>query len=401
VTPTSKETEARPPLYDSSFAGLAGLAGVALDLDVARVEAFTYRCPVGRPIRSAFETFGHRQTVFVRIQDKSGHEGWGEAWSNFPPLGAEHRANLVHTVLRPLLLDRWFPHPPGLFESLCAGTHKLSLQCGESGPFSQAIAAVDIACWDLVARRANQPLWRLLDGRAAVPAYASGLEPPDFRTVALQKWDEGYRAFKLKIGFDAQGDLANIKALREALPPEAGLMADVNQGWTLAEALVRTRELEPYGLQWLEEPLASDSGHEDWRALQQQSPVKLAAGENLRGAHAFDSVLEAGYLRVFQPDIGKWGGVSGCHAVGKKVVRAGLSFCPHWLGAGIGQMASMHVLSAVGGPGMLEIDSKPNPLREEVGLNFTIEDGMVRLPDAPGVCGGLDPRRIERFRVSQ
>ena len=386
-------------MHENPFTDLPSLAGIEMDLVLAKVEAFAYRCATERPIRSSFGTKQHRQTVIVRVEDHSGHEGWGEVWCNFPPHGAEHRANLIEAVLRPLLIDQPFSHPFKVFETLDAKTHKLALQCGESGPFAQIVAAVDTACWDLVARRAGQPLWRLLNGAPSVPVYASGLELPDLLEVALQKWEESYRAFKLKIGFDVQSDLANLRTLRESLPPEARLMVDANQAWTMDEAMKRVRELAPYHLEWLEEPLACDRPNREWQALAEHSKIPLAAGENLRGRSNFNMALQAGYLEVFQPDIGKWGGVSGCYAVGKMAVEAGRKYCPHWLGGGIGQMASMHVLSAVGAPGLLEIDSKPNPFREELGLEFKVEDGKVSLPEAPGICGGIDLARIERFRI--
>lgn len=384
-------------MIENPFAAMSGLVGVALDLDIGRLQAWAYQCPAGRPIRSSFGVKLHRQTVLIRVEDRAGNSGWGEVWCNFPPGGAEHRAGLARAVVGPLLLERPYAHPFEAFLALQDRTHKLALQCGESGPFAQVAAACDTACWDLVARRAGKPLWRLLDGAAAVPVYASGLEAPDLCEVALQKWNQGYRAFKLKIGFDPRDDAAHLLALRAALPPQARLMVDANQAWSLDEALARTRELEPYGLHWLEEPLACDRPYDEWRTLADGSPVALAAGENLRGFGAFDDAVD--YLAFVQPDIGKWGGVSGCYAVGKRAVAAGRSFCPHWLSGGVGQMASLHVLAAVGGAGMLEIDSKPNPLREEIGLSFEIEDGMLQLPQAPGICPGMDMARIERFRI--
>jgi D-galactarolactone cycloisomerase len=377
-----------------------GLTGVELHLSIRRVEAYVYRCAAGRAIRTSFGAMQDRQTVLVRIEDAAGHEGWGEVWCNFPPGGAEHRAVLLREVIGPLLMGAQYADPCEAFCVLERQTHVLALQCGESGPFAQVVAAVDMACWDLLARRANAPLWQLLGGSATVPAYASGLESPDYVDVALAKWEEGFRAFKLKVGFDRKHDIANVRKLRDALPATARLMVDANQGWTLQEALERTAELHDHGVQWLEEPLACDRSHEEWQILARQSPVPLAAGENLRGNALFDEVLRRDYLHVFQPDMGKWGGFSGSYAVGVQAVQAGRMFCPHWLSGGVGQMASMHLLSVVGGAGLLEVDSKSNPLRENVGLDFSVADGMIRLPVVAGVTGGLDISRIERHRVA-
>ena len=95
----------------------------------------------------------------------------------------------------------------------------LAIQTGEHGPLHQMVAGIDMALWDLQARRAGLPLWKLLGGEAARPVavYASGLNPTEPEALALHKRDEGYRAFKLKVGFGAERDLANLRAMRDAL----------------------------------------------------------------------------------------------------------------------------------------------------------------------------------------
>ena len=93
---------------------------------------------------------------------------------------------------------------------------------------------------------------------------------------------------------------------------------------------------------------------------------------------------------VVQPDVGKWGGVSGCSAVGEAAVEAGKRYCPHWLSGGVGLLASAHLLAAVGGDGMLEVDSNPNPLRAVLAQPFPrLADGAFVLSDAPGI--GVEP----------
>jgi L-alanine-DL-glutamate epimerase-like enolase superfamily enzyme len=391
-------------MHEHRLVEQARQGGAALDLAPRKVQAWIYRNPVEREIRTSFGAMGERQTVFIRVEDDQGHEGWGEVWCNFPPRGADHRANLVREVLAPLLTARTFPHPVAAFGYLSEATSKLALQCGEAGPFAQAIAGLDVACWDLVARRAGVPLWRMLGGRPEVPTYASGLEMPDFLDVARARWDEGHRAFKLKVGFEAERDLDNLRMLRKVLPPRARLMVDANQGWTLEEALPRIAALRPYQPEWVEEPLTCDRPHAEWLALhaaQGRDGIALAAGENLAQRDKFDEAIEAGYLQVVQPDAGKWGGVSGGYAVGRAAVQAGRMYCPHWLSGGIGQLASLHLLAAVGGPGLLEVDSKSNPMREQIGLDLHVVDGMVRLPETPGITGGLDLSRVEQYRVAE
>lgn len=100
--------------------------------------------------------------------------------------------------------------------------------------------------------------------------------------------------------------------------------------------------------------------------------------------------VASGSLRFVQPDVGKWGGVTGCLRVARAAAQAGLHYCPHWLGGAIGLMASLHLKAGEGGPGWVEIDSNPNPLRESFGDAMpAVHDGHVLLADAPGI--GLEP----------
>ncbi|WP_275431080.1 enolase C-terminal domain-like protein, partial [Klebsiella pneumoniae] len=80
----------------------------------------------------------------------------------------------------------------------------------------------------------------------------------------------------------------------------------------------------------------------------------------------FDEAIASGCFAILQPDAAKWGGVSGCLQVARQALGAGISYCPHYLGGGIGLMASAHLLAAAGGPGMLEIDTNPNPWRDRL-----------------------------------
>lgn len=341
-----------------------------------------------------------RPAVFVRIEDHDGAVGWGEAWCNFPSCGAEHRARVLETVMAPLLVGQSFDSPVQAFQWLTDKTAVLAIQSGEPGPMAQVIAGIDLALWDLCARRAGQPLWRYLNGaQGTVEVYASGINPDRPQEVAAAALAEGYRAFKLKIGFGQDKDVANLSALRQLLGPDLSLMVDANQGWTLEEASHMADQLADFRLGWLEEPLRADRPWSEWRQLAQATPIPLAAGENLSGRPAFDLALTASPLSVLQPDLAKWGGISGCWPVISHARETGICYCPHFLGAGIGLMASAHVLAAAGGNGMLEIDANPNPLRTVLAPRLSrIEQGRCSLGEEPGI--GVTPDLAQLAEVA-
>ncbi|MDM0046166.1 mandelate racemase/muconate lactonizing enzyme family protein [Variovorax dokdonensis] len=361
-------------------------------LRIASVEAHVFRYPIQVPVRTSFGTMTDRPAVFVKITDDEGATGWGEVWCNFPACGAEHRARLVHTVMAPLLQGRSFDGPQAAWEALTAQTAVLAIQSGEPGPMAQAISGIDLALWDLAARRAGQPLWRYLSCNTAgteparIPVYASGINPDGAVERAQQMRQAGHRAFKLKVGFGAERDTANLQALRAELGDATLLMADANQAWTLNDAIAMTPRLAPLRLAWLEEPLRADTPWAEWQSLKARAPMPLAGGENLAGEDAFDAAVHARVFSILQPDVAKWGGISACWGVVHRARAAGLRYCPHYLGGGLGLLASAHLLAAVGGDGLLEIDSNDNPLRSALSPALSrIDAGWVALDEVPGI----------------
>jgi len=370
-------------------------------LAIARVEVHVLRWPVKVPVRTSFGTMHDRPAVLVRVEDADGAFGWGEAWCNFPSCGAEHRARLVETVLAPLIVGRTFASPEAAFRELSAKTAVLAIQSGEPGPIAQAIAGVDIALHDLAARRAGVPLWRLLaragsQGRVAnaaqrLPVYASGINPDAPGSIVERLRGEGHVAFKLKVGFGEERDVQNLAAMRDVAGDDATLMVDANQAWGFAEASAMATRLAEFAPAWLEEPLRADRPWPEWQRLAAVAPMPLAAGENAIGEQAFDALIASGAIAVVQPDLAKWGGVSGVLAVIDRIAARKLRYCPHYLGAGIGLLASAHVLAARGGAdGLLEIDSNENPLRSELCPPLArLDAGTIALGDAPGL--GVEP----------
>jgi L-alanine-DL-glutamate epimerase-like enolase superfamily enzyme len=374
-----------------------------LDRPIRGVEALVFRYPVETPVMTSFGVMHDRPAVFVRAEDADGAVGWGEAWCNFPTVGAEHRARLVNEVIAPLVVGQAFASPREAFEHAMARTAVLALQSGEAGPLAQAIAGLDIALWDLAARRAGKPLWALLGGSSPrVAVYASGINPdrPE-RTVRTMR-ARGHRAFKLKVGFGDELDTRNMQALRAEFGDDVLIAADANQAWDLERAMTLARRLEAFGLHWLEEPLRADRPWSEWKALRRSTALPLAAGENLAGLDAFAEALAQGALTIVQPDAAKWGGVSGCHALARMIAEAGLTYCPHYLGGGVGLLASAHLLAAAGGNGMLELDVNENPLRDEVcGPLREIRDGHATLSNAPGLGAAPNLRQLRRFQVRE
>jgi L-alanine-DL-glutamate epimerase-like enolase superfamily enzyme len=294
--------------------------------------------------------------------------------------------------MRPLLQGQHFDGPVDVFAALTRQTTVLAIQSGEPGPIGQAIAGIDLALWDLCARRAGQPLWRYLGGASGnVGVYASGINPDQPQDTISDCQQEGHTAFKLKIGFGREKDLSNLEGIRKRFGDDIELMADANQAWSVDEARDMAQPLGESRLGWLEEPLRADRPLDEWNSLVAVCNTPLAGGENVIGEHAFLEMVNHAAVRVVQPDVAKWGGISGCWPVIQAIHANGKRYCPHYLGAGVGLLASAHLLAAVGGTGLLEIDANPNPLRSALAMPMgNVVNGAIALGDAPGIGVPVD-----------
>jgi D-galactarolactone cycloisomerase len=312
-----------------------------------------------------------------------------------------HRARLVNEVLAPMMSGFAANGPSDVFDTLTKGTSVLALQSGEPGPFAQAIAGIDLAVWDLYARRRNMALWKMLGGSGnQIRVYASGINPTGSRQMAEAALSRGHRALKLKIGFDLAADRANLSSLHQLIG-DGMLAADANQAWSTERALEIAPQLGGFGLAWLEEPIRADRPWQEWQRLRQGVGLPLAAGENIASRAGFEQALGDDVLRVVQPDIAKWGGLSVCSDIARDILTSGKIVCPHYLGGGIGLLASAHLLAGVGGDGLLEVDANDNPLRDRFcGPVADIRDGMVTLSDNPGLGIEPDLSSIAQYRTA-
>ncbi len=371
-------------------------------IDVARIQAWAFRSPTAKPVATSFGIMHDRPAVLVRIEDRDGAFGWGEIWANWPAAGAEHRVRLLDMDVAQLVLGQQTVTPSDMFHRLDAQTRIRAVQCGEVGPFAQVIAGLDIALWDMAARRRGLPLRRLIRENApdSVPAYASGIQVFAMDDLIPRARADGHQRFKLKVGFDMTADIAAIHRIQADLSPGELIACDANQAWTLDQAKAFLTGITDVPLHWLEEPLPVFSDASEWQNLADHATIPLAGGENIIGETDFKASIQACFLSVIQPDVAKWGGVTGNLAVARHALSRGRRYFPHFLGAGIGLAASAELLAGAGGDGLLEIDVNENPLRS---LFFEggepVSDGAWHCSDAPGL--GIDeiPESLTPFQT--
>src|SRR3954454_10233707 len=231
---------------------------------IAELQTAAYRIALPTVLTdSTHGTMAHFELITARVRDGDGAEGVGYTFT----VGRNGRA--VHSVLRDEIAEITAGADADLIEALWQKVWWATHYGGRGGPTVLALSAVDIALWDLKARRAKLPLWRLLGGfNPRVPCYAGGIDL-DLPVEALLKQTDdnlakGFRAIKMKVGRpDLASDIARVRAMRQHLGDGFPLMADANMKWTVEDAIRAARAFVPYDLTWLEEPVIPDdvAGH--------------------------------------------------------------------------------------------------------------------------------------------
>ena len=371
---------------------------------IDRIQVFAVSVTPPRGPESSLGSMPVRNGLLVTLTTLDGVEGWGEAWCNFPPRGNLSRLFLIEDVIAPMLLGRKLDRFDQCRPVLERDLGRLARHTGEPGPFAHCFAAIDTALADIAARAQGRPLASFLAGAPGgeISVYASTPDVSRLEASIGEVLANGHVATKLKIGFDRATDMSLLRRFRDLAGGQLAVMADANQNWCLSEAKEAVAALAEFDLGFIEEPIAADAPQDHWAELTAVSPIPIAAGENITSALAFRDYTHLGGLTVLQPDVAKWGGVSGTYAVGSEIHAAGRTCAMHYMGTAIGLAASAHVLAAVGGTGPLELDANANPLRTELGeIDLGVTNGKMQLPGGEGIGFVPDPEALKRFKVAQ
>lgn len=385
---------------------------------IARVEAFAVRLP--RDTQAAEGTAGspaplvdqagaryrraatyptvyssHLETMLVRVQTVSGVVGWGEAQA---PVAPEIARTIVDTLLAPLLADADALAPEALWQQMYSAMRVR----GHTGGFLlDAIAAIDIALWDICGQVYGQPVYRLLGGpcRERVPCYVSGLTGSTLEEQVAAARALRARGFKVFLSRTEDECLATVAALRDTLGPEPMLAVDALWRLDVARAVRFARALARFDVRWLEAPLVPEDvrGH---GVLARRSPVPIAIGESYRTRFEVRPFFEHGAVGVLQPDLGR----SGLTEARKLAVLADtyhVPVAPH-VSVGLGPQiaAALHFAAAI--PNLLMLEC--NPLVYDVASRMSRPplawgvDSLVP-PDRPGLGIAVDEAAIHPYLV--
>ncbi len=265
---------------------------------------------------------------------------------------------------------------------------------GAQGLAGMAIAGLDMAAWDALARAVELPLVRLLGAAPTpIPAYNSNglgiIGPERAGPEAEELVAAGFGAIKLRLGYaDAGADIAAVRAVRSAVGDDILLMSDFNQSLSVPEAQRRIRALDNERLYWIEEPVRADDYAGCARIrVKARTPIQL--GENAWGPHDMAKAIAAGAGDLFMPDAMKIGGVTGWQRAAALGEAEGLPISSHLF-----PEISAHLLAATPTRHWLEYVDWANPILKEP---VQVADGHVTASAAPGIGLEWDDAAVDRY----
>ena len=329
------------------------------------------------------------RSVLVKVTADDDTIGWGETYGIVAPQAV---TAIVADVCAPLLVGRAPIDIPAIWDELYA---LMRVRGHWSGFFTDALAAIDIALWDLAAKLAGLPVAQLLGGarRQRIPAYASGLPRAMLAArvdLARELVAQGFRGIKYAAAVSHEGVVAEMRALREALGPAVEIMVDLHWKYSATEAITLIRALEPYRPYFAEAPCAPED-------MDAQADVAANVTVPIAGGEEWSTIFQARprlahrCVSVIQPEVAHTG-ISQAAAIGRFATEQGVKVMPHaTIGIGIFHAASLHVAASL--PEVPFHEHQHSVFDANLRyLDTTMRcvDGAFELPDGPGL--GVEPR---------
>jgi L-alanine-DL-glutamate epimerase-like enolase superfamily enzyme len=355
-------------------------------------------------------------SALVRVETEGGLVGYGEAKAAVGSAGTNAAlVTCIERELAPLILGEDARDISRLWDVMYNGSRAhFALARGHAFPVLgrrgltvAALAGIDIALWDLLGKSLGVPVWRLLGGRRheRMPAYASGGWAPAERIAAeLKRFIErgGFNAVKMRVGA-GDGTLAHsiqrVRATREGLGDAIDILCDAHGTWTVAEARRFCREVASCNIGWLEEPVSADDkrGQAEVRAA---TDIPIASGESEFTRFDFRDLIELRAVDILQPDLSIAGGITEALRIEALASAHQLRFAPHLWGGALTFAAGLHVAAAASSGFILEYSLGANPMLHELALeDFPVVDGMIEIPERPGLGVTIDETFVERHRI--
>lgn len=366
-------------------------------MKIVNATAIPIRIALKQPFKIAVGSLTHTNHVLVKLTDDQGREGWGETTTFHSVYGYDQKS-LYH-----VLTDHLLPAVIGLDPRNICLIHQLLDRAIPNNLMAKA--GVDLAVYDLVGRAFNLPIWALIGGRRMDRVPMVGvvgiISPEQAARDALEQVALGFDTIKIKIGLDGEEDVSRVEAVRKAVGDRIKLRVDGNTGYDLDTALWVFQRMEPFRLEWIEQPLPGWD-LDGMARLTRDLQTPIAVDESMYTDHDAYRCLKTGATRVVNIKVAKCGGIYRAQKIAAVAAAAGANcFLGGCIETTPGMAASVHFYAAT--PGVIsgaEVNGPSHYVDDIVKQPMDMVKNAVRVPDTPGLGVEIDLDKVRQYTVT-
>ena len=320
-------------------------------MKITSIKSHVLRYELDKELGYSQQYYKHRTAHLVEVETDEGITGWGECFG--PGNIALANKYIVEKVIQPLIKG----DDPLKKEYIWHKVYNLLRDSGQKGMPIQALSGIDIALWDILAKKSNLPLYQLLGGKTndKIPVYGYGMmlqkKTVDelcelFKNEASQIKEKNFKAMKMKIGMGPKEDLKLVSAVRDAIGSEFKLMVDANHAYNKNDALYVGRGLDEMNIYWFEEPVAPED-YDSYKELKQKLKTNIAGGEAEFTKYGWNQLIKNNCIDIAQPEVCGLGGITEYLKVSALAQSNFIPIVNHVWGSAISVAVNLHLLTTL------------------------------------------------------
>ena len=320
-------------------------------MKISSIKSHVLRYELDKELGYSQQYYKHRTAHLVEIETDEGIMGWGECFG--PGNIALANKYIVEKVIQPLIIGE----DPINKEYIWHKVYNLLRDSGQKGMPIQALSGIDIALWDILAKKAKMPLYQLLGGKTnnKIPVYGYGMMLQKksvkelcelFKKEANQIKEKNFKAMKMKVGLGPKEDLKLVSAVREAIGDNFKLMVDANHAYNKNDALYVGKGLDEMEIYWFEEPVAPED-YDGYKELKEKLKTNIAGGEAEFTKYGWNQLIKNNCIDIAQPEVCGLGGITEYLKVSALAQSNFIPIVNHVWGSALSVAVNLHLLASL------------------------------------------------------
>ena len=320
-------------------------------MKITSIKSHVLRYELDKELGYSQQYYKHRTAHLVEVETDEGITGWGECFG--PGNIALANKYIVEKVIQPLIKG----DDPLNKEYIWHKVYNLLRDSGQKGMPIQALSGIDIALWDILAKKSNLPLYQLLGGKTndKIPVYGYGMMLQKktveelcelFKNEASQIKEKNFKAMKMKIGMGPKEDLKLVSAVRDTIGSEFKLMVDANHAYNKNDALYVGKGLDEMNIYWFEEPVAPED-YDSYKELKQKLKTNIAGGEAEFTKYGWNQLIKNNCIDIAQPEVCGLGGITEYLKVSALAQSNFIPIVNHVWGSALSVAVNLHLLTTL------------------------------------------------------